>query len=91
MTVEDDSIEGKTELGGGFDEGIEEEGVRVKSRVEEESASVGDCTGGASKCDELREESSAPETAGDNEMGMGLLEESETRTCPEKSSIFWRL
>lgn len=40
MTIEDNSIEGKTELGGGFDEGIEEEGIRIGNGVEE-TASVG--------------------------------------------------
>lgn len=30
-------------------------------------------------------------TAGDDEMGMGLPERAETRACPEKSEIFWRL
>lgn len=46
VTVEEESVEGETEVGRGFDYGIEEEGIGVGDGAKE-SARVGDGTGGA--------------------------------------------
>lgn len=52
VTVDEESVEGETELGRGFDDGIEEEGIGVSNGAKE-TARVGDGTSGARLCEEF--------------------------------------
>lgn len=52
VTVEEESVEGETEVGRGFDDGIEEEGIGVGDGAKE-AARVDDGAGGARLGDEF--------------------------------------
>lgn len=77
MTVEEDGVKREPGFRRCFDEGVEEEGVWIGDG-EEEEARVGDGACGAGQGEKLRDQGSAAVEAGDDHVGMDLLERTDT-------------
>lgn len=88
--VEKNGVLREAELRRGFDEGVEEEGVRAQNR-EEEAVRVENRTGFAGQSEELGEEGAAAVRTGHEEVGVDLLQRFDPRTGSEKSEVGRRL